>query len=81
MTTQMQPTMNRTIEFPPLAGGQGPLEALVVRAVGHVNTLRAWSERARQRHALSQLDDRLLADIGVSRAAAAHEAAKQPWEA
>ncbi len=80
MTTQLQPTMNRSTGFSPLAGSQGPLEALVARAVGHFNVLQAWNDRARQRHDLRRLDDRLLADIGVSRAAAAHEAAKRPWE-
>ena len=60
MTTQLQPTMNQSIGFSPLAGSRGPLEALVARAVGHFNVLQAWNERARQRRALSRLDDRLL---------------------
>ena len=42
-------------------------------------TLRLWRERARQRRALSQLDDRLLADIGVTRADAERECAKPFW--
>ena len=85
MTTQLQTatygTMNHDADFSPLAGNRGSLEALVARAVGHFIILQAWNERARQRRALGKLDDRLLADIGISRAAAAHEAAKQPWEA
>lgn len=74
-------TMNHGTGFAPLSGNHGPLEALVARAAGHFTLLGAWYERARQRRHLGRLDDRLLADIGVSRAAAAHEAAKQPWEA
>ncbi len=68
-------------DFAPLSGNHGPLEALVSRAAGQLSLLMTWNERARQRRRLGQLDDRLLADIGVSRAAAAHEAAKRPWEA
>jgi uncharacterized protein YjiS (DUF1127 family) len=41
-------------------------------------TLQLWRERARQRHALSKLDDRLLADIGLTRADAERECA-QPF--
>ena len=84
MTTRLQPatggTMNYSTGFAPLSGDHGTLEALVARAVGHFTLLTAWYERARQRRHLSQLDDRLLVDIGVSRAAAAHEAAKRPWQ-
>lgn len=82
---QVQPatydTMTQSSGISSLVESRGLLEVLVARAVGHFTVLRAWNERARQRHHLSQLDDRLLADIGVSRAAAAQEAAKQPWEA
>lgn len=38
-----------------------------------------WASRARQRRALSRLDDRLLRDIGVSPYDAAHEADKPFW--
>jgi uncharacterized protein YjiS (DUF1127 family) len=38
-----------------------------------------WIARSRQRHALAELDDRLFRDIGVSREAARHEAAKPFW--
>ncbi len=39
-----------------------------------------WHERARQRRRLLQLDDRMLKDIGVSRADAVHEASKPFWQ-
>ncbi len=82
MTTRLQPAIYGAFSagFDPLSGNHGPLEALVARAVGHFTLLMAWNDRARQRRHLSQLDDRLLVDIGVSRAAAAHEAAKRPWQ-
>jgi uncharacterized protein YjiS (DUF1127 family) len=38
-----------------------------------------WASRARQRRALSRLDDRLLRDIGVSPYDAADEADKPFW--
>ncbi len=38
-----------------------------------------WLDRARQRDALSELDERLLADIGVSPGEAAAEAKKPMW--
>jgi uncharacterized protein YjiS (DUF1127 family) len=43
------------------------------------STLVRWRERARQRHALLDLDDRILADIGITRAAAEAEARKPFW--
>ena len=45
------------------------------------SVIRAWLERSRQRRELAALDDRLLRDIGVTRAQAGHEAAKPIWSA
>src|SRR5690348_10999036 len=42
-------------------------------------TLRTWRNRARERRALAELDDRLLADIGVTRADAERECAQPFW--
>lgn len=42
-------------------------------------TLRTWTDRRRQRAALARLDDRLLADIGITRGQAAFEAARPFW--
>ena len=41
--------------------------------------LLTWIARARERNALGDLDDRLLDDIGVSRAAAEREGREPFW--
>ena len=46
---------------------------------GSIGQLTIWYQRARQRRQLAGLSDRQLADIGVSRRAAAAEAAKPFW--
>lgn len=43
-------------------------------------TLELWQERSRQRRQLLELDDRLLKDIGVSRADVEREACKPFWK-
>ena len=43
--------------------------------------LATWGERLKQRGTLSEMDDRMLQDIGVSRAAARVEADKPFWAA
>jgi uncharacterized protein YjiS (DUF1127 family) len=42
--------------------------------------LAHWSERARQRRQLAQLDDDRLRDIGISRAQALAEADRPFWD-
>jgi uncharacterized protein YjiS (DUF1127 family) len=49
------------------------------RAVVAVARLLHWHELARQRRALLRLDDRMLKDIGISRADAEHEACRPFW--
>ncbi len=46
-----------------------------------LDLLLAWSERTRQRRELLRLDDRLLRDIGITRAEATAEAEKPFWRA
>lgn len=48
-----------------------------LRAFGAV--VRTWFDCSRQRRALSELDDRLLRDIGLTRAQAQREAARPFW--
>jgi uncharacterized protein YjiS (DUF1127 family) len=43
--------------------------------------LQEWWERNRQRRSLGRLDDRLLKDIGLSRADVEHELSKPFWQA
>lgn len=43
--------------------------------------LKTWHERQAQRHALRQLDEHLLADIGLTGAEAEAEARKPFWVA
>jgi uncharacterized protein YjiS (DUF1127 family) len=57
-----------------------PLRAasgLVGRAIG---LLLRWQDRARGRHELGQLDDRLLKDIGLNRIDALRESGKPFWK-
>lgn len=44
-----------------------------------VETVLAWQERARQRRQLALMEDRLLRDMGISRAQVAWEAEKPFW--
>ena len=50
-----------------------PLDAVL-------DLIRLWRERARTRRRLRELEDHLLADIGVARSEAVTEAAKPFWQ-
>lgn len=52
---------------------------MIVAALPHA--LRVWRQRRHRRRALAKLDERLLRDIGESRADADLEIAKWFWEA
>ena len=84
MTIHLQPatggTMTRATSFSFLDENQSTLEVFTAYAIRLFSVLQAWNERARQRRRLSELDDRLLADIGVSRDAVTREIAKLPWQ-
>ena len=44
-------------------------------------TLLLWHDRATQRRALAELDDRLLKDLGLSRVDVTRETSKPFWQA
>jgi uncharacterized protein YjiS (DUF1127 family) len=46
---------------------------------GLVKAMAAWIERRRQLQALTELDDHLLKDVGLSRQQARREAARPFW--
>ena len=58
------------------SAAESGLKPFLSRAAG---VILVWHRRARQRRHLSELDARLLDDIGVGRAAALAEAAKPFW--
>jgi len=62
-----------------LAAGARSARGLGTALVRLVDTLLDWQDRARERRHLSGLDDRLLRDIGLSRADVDHEVAKPFW--
>ncbi|HEU0156715.1 MAG TPA: DUF1127 domain-containing protein [Stellaceae bacterium] len=45
-----------------------------------IATLRAWRQRSRARAELAALDDRMLRDIGVTRAEAEYLSSKPFWK-
>ncbi len=55
------------------------LPAIAASAGRLLSRLLAWSEIARQRRELLRLDDKLLKDIGLSRADAEREASRPFW--
>ncbi|MCO6405857.1 DUF1127 domain-containing protein [Aurantimonas endophytica] len=57
-------------------GRRAPISIEPIRALATV-----WFQRHRQRAALACLDDRLLADVGLSRATARGECRKPFWHA
>jgi len=62
-----------------IAGSTVSTDTLRPSANHLVQTLRTWLWRSRERHALARLDNRLLADIGISKDEAMREAVKLFW--
>ncbi len=56
-------------------------EILLEAGARALRTLLTWQERDRQRHALAQLDARMLKDVGLSRAEVDLELRKPFWHA
>lgn len=57
----------------------GAARGLAGGALRLAERLFEWRERARQREALGALSDRMLHDLGISRADAEREAGKPFW--
>ena len=55
-------------------------QRLVAVLVRGADILSAWHERSHQRRTLLALDDRMLKDIGISRAEARQEGRKPFWK-
>jgi uncharacterized protein YjiS (DUF1127 family) len=60
--------------------GRGLLPALRRAGAWLVLGLLRWQELNRQRHSLLQLDDRMLKDLGLSRADAQREGLRPFWD-
>lgn len=76
----MSRTLDQTAGTLPLRSG-APAGAgqLRSRIIGILRTMSRWVDRSNQRHALAELDDHLLRDVGLSRSAARREATKPFW--
>ena len=70
---------SRRIPFP--AHRAQPRQAPASFLAEALVTVRLWVERSRQRRALIAMEDRLLDDIGISRAEADREYRKPFWRA
>ena len=80
--------LTREKTYPPIASVplvvKRPRGAITQKDLSVPRTVLAWiyvwAGRSRQRRALRGLDDRLLDDIGLTRAQAQHEASKLFWQ-
>jgi len=72
------------VQLPPRSWRQWLAEGARIagRDVMHlVRIVETWSQRARERRALMDLDDRMMKDIGISRADVFVESSKPFWRA
>ena len=58
----------------------GTVQRLEASALKVLNTLSIWGARSRERQQLSELNDRMLEDIGLTRAQVAVEVGKYFWQ-
>ncbi len=71
-----------TLQSPAVGASRSTLDVIARVArlpFAILETLLVWQERDQQRRHLASLDDRLLSDMGISRADAAREAAIPFW--
>ena len=52
---------------------------ITIKSLGLVTLMITWQQRVQQRHHLVDLDDRVLQDMGMTRADARREARKPFW--
>jgi uncharacterized protein YjiS (DUF1127 family) len=78
MATTSVPSVSRSVTIAPAASG-GLLRAVGRAGFAALDALFTWQERAAQRAHLSALEDRILRDIGLSRADVDHETSKPFW--
>ena len=72
--------MERASVIPRVGAAKGPRRRSSRRPAGlWADMLATWLERGRQRRALRRLDDRMLKDVGLSRADVEYEAGKPFW--
>jgi len=64
----------------PLLGANGWIVAPVEPRHGLVALVREWLRRSRTRHEITELDDHLLRDIGLTRYDAVVESRKHFWQ-
>ena len=65
-----------------LPAGPRQIGPFLARAmIKAVDTLYLWQRRIAEREHLLALDDRMLSDVGITRADAAREAGKRFWQA
>ncbi|WP_297973438.1 DUF1127 domain-containing protein [uncultured Amaricoccus sp.] len=74
IATQGLSSAGATVGRPPAVT---PSAATLARRA--VTAILSWDDRRRQRHALAELDDHLLRDIGLTRYRARTEARKPFW--
>jgi len=58
----------------------GIVQRVEAASVKVVDTLAIWGSRSRERQQLSELSDRMLEDIGLTRAQVAAEVGKYFWQ-
>jgi uncharacterized protein YjiS (DUF1127 family) len=69
--------LSRPLRRPSRVEHGGPRIRFAIAACARLAA--SWIDRARQRRALAEMDDRLLSDIGVSRSEAEREIEKPFW--
>lgn len=69
-----RPVLRAVPAAAPARPRRGLRQALAARLVRAADAVLSWQERARQRYHLEAMDDRMLKDIGLSRADVEREA-------